>query len=310
MSSLLSPVAFGFGCEYFSLYEEQGVGIQWHNLGASPVPGDPYNFATAMALLLLDAGLYGLATWYVEGVFPGQYGIPKPWNFPFLRSYWCGEESSARHPPYPTSPLAASQGPFCKELIRSLESNPLLQIFWRGIKPLFVGKILYTPPGPGTDSVMAEYGIPKPWNFPFLRSYWCGEESSARHPPYPTSPLAASQVLVEEPPAQLQPGVSIRNLVKIYRSSSRVAVNGLSLDFYEGQITSFLGHNGAGKTTTMSILTGLMPPTSGTAYILGWDIRSDIDSVRKTMGPAAGPGDGPAPGWAPQRHVLEPVGPG
>lgn len=58
-------------------------------------------------------------------------------------------------------------------------------------------------------------------------------------------------VLVEEPPAQLQPSVSIRNLVKIYHNSNRVAVNGLSLDFYEGQITSFLGHNGAGKTTTM-----------------------------------------------------------
>lgn len=58
-------------------------------------------------------------------------------------------------------------------------------------------------------------------------------------------------VLVEEPPAQLQPGVSIRNLVKVYRSSSHVAIDGLSLDFYEGQITSFLGHNGAGKTTTM-----------------------------------------------------------
>ncbi|NXI48256.1 ABCA1 protein, partial [Galbula dea] len=198
--SLLSPVAFGFGCEYFSLYEEQGVGIQWYNLGTSPVPGDLYNFATAMGLLLLDAGLYGLATWYLEGVFPGQYGIPKPWNFPFLKSYWFGEPSSAGHPPYPTSTLTAPQ------------------------------------------------------------------------------------VLVEEPPAQLQPGVSIRNLVKIYRSSSRAAVNGLSLDFYEGQITSFLGHNGAGKTTTMSILTGLLPPTSGTAYILGWDIRSDIDSIRKTMG--------------------------
>ncbi|KAM6041610.1 phospholipid-transporting ATPase ABCA7 [Chlamydotis macqueenii] len=198
--SLLSPVAFGFGCEYFSLYEEQGVGIQWHNLGASPVPGDPYNFAAAMGLLLLDAGLYGLATWYLEGVFPGQYGIPKPWNFPFLKSYWLGEPSSARHPPYPTSP----------------------------------------PAGP--------------------------------------------QVLVEEPPTQLQPGVSVRNLVKVYRHGSRAAVNGLSLDFYEGQITSFLGHNGAGKTTTMSILTGLLPPTSGTAYILGWDIRSDMDSIRKTMG--------------------------
>ncbi|XP_068853196.1 phospholipid-transporting ATPase ABCA7 isoform X2 [Aphelocoma coerulescens] len=198
--SLLSPVAFGFGCDYFSLYEEQGVGIQWHNLGASPVPGDPYSFAAAMGLLLLDAILYGLATWYLEGVFPGQYGIPKPWNFPFLKSYWFGESSSARH---------------------SL---------------------------------------------------------------YQISPHTAPQVLVEEPPAELQPGVSIRNLVKVYGSSGRAAVNGLSLDFYEGQITSFLGHNGAGKTTTMSILTGLLPPTSGTAYILGWDIRSDIDSIRKSMG--------------------------
>ncbi|NXU34532.1 ABCA1 protein, partial [Drymodes brunneopygia] len=198
--SLLSPVAFGFGCDYFSLYEEQGVGIQWHNLGASPVPGDPYSFAAAMGLLLLDAFLYGLATWYLEGVFPGQYGIPKPWNFPFLKSYWFGESSSS-------------------------------------------GPSLY-------------------------------------HTNTPTAP----QVLVEEPPAELQPGVSIRNLVKVYGSSGRVAVNGLSLDFYEGQITSFLGHNGAGKTTTMSILSGLLPPTSGTAYILGWDIRSDIDSIRKSMG--------------------------
>lgn len=71
-------MAFGFGCEYFSLYEEQGVGIQWHNLAASPVPGDAYNFATAMGLLLLDASLYGLATWYVEGVFPGTCDPPTP----------------------------------------------------------------------------------------------------------------------------------------------------------------------------------------------------------------------------------------
>ena len=45
-------------------------------------------------------------------------------------------------------------------------------------------------------------------------------------------------------------GVSIRNLGKTY-SNGKVAVSDLSLDFYEDQITSFLGHNGAGKTTTM-----------------------------------------------------------
>ncbi|OXB70511.1 UNVERIFIED_CONTAM: hypothetical protein H355_016817, partial [Colinus virginianus] len=73
--SLLSPVAFGFGCEYFSLYEEQGVGMQWHNLGTSPVPGDPYSFALAMGLLLLDAVLYGLAAWSIlTGLLPPTSG--------------------------------------------------------------------------------------------------------------------------------------------------------------------------------------------------------------------------------------------
>lgn len=78
LQSLLSPVAFGFGCEYFSLYEEQGVGMQWHNLGTSPVPGDPYSFAMAMGLLLLDAVLYGLAAWYIEGVLPGECRASAP----------------------------------------------------------------------------------------------------------------------------------------------------------------------------------------------------------------------------------------
>ena len=47
----------------------------------------------------------------------------------------------------------------------------------------------------------------------------------------------------------------------------RRAVDDLSLDAYEGQITGLLGHNGAGKTTTMSILVGLFPPTEGTVTI-------------------------------------------
>lgn len=49
-------------------------------------------------------------------------------------------------------------------------------------------------------------------------------------------------------------GISLKNLRKVFnsgKSSKTVAVEGLSLDFYEGQITTLLGQNGAGKTTTM-----------------------------------------------------------
>ena len=45
-------------------------------------------------------------------------------------------------------------------------------------------------------------------------------------------------------------GVSVQHLSKVY-DNGKIAVEDLSLNFYEGQITSFLGHNGAGKTTTM-----------------------------------------------------------
>ena len=70
--SLLSPVAFGFGCEYFALFEEQGVGIQWSNLLASPLEEDSYNLTTSISLMLFDAVLYGIMTWYIEAVFPGE----------------------------------------------------------------------------------------------------------------------------------------------------------------------------------------------------------------------------------------------
>lgn len=58
----------------------------------------------------------------------------------------------------------------------------------------------------------------------------------------------------------------------------------LSLNMYNNQITVLLGHNGAGKTTTMSMLTGMFPPTSGTALVGGFDIRTDMDGVRSSLG--------------------------
>lgn len=68
--SLLSPVAFGFGCESLALLEEQGEGAQWHNIGTGPA-ADVFSLAQVSGILLLDAVLYGLATWYLEAVCPG-----------------------------------------------------------------------------------------------------------------------------------------------------------------------------------------------------------------------------------------------
>ena len=75
----------------------------------------------------------------------------------------------------------------------------------------------------------------------------------------------------------------MRGLNKIYPGGKQ-AVCDLSLDMFRGQIFALLGHNGAGKTTTISILTGLLAPSSGTAFFGDIDMFNDLDSLRRTMG--------------------------
>ncbi|XP_067952133.1 phospholipid-transporting ATPase ABCA3-like [Watersipora subatra] len=132
------------------------------------------------------------------------------------------------------------------------------------------------------------FGIPQKPYFLFLPSYWCGTRQNAgRHRATSTTTVDGyseqNSDYFEEEPRNLDAGIEIRNLTKKF-GSKKVAVNNLSLNMYDGQITALLGHNGAGKTTTMFMLTGFMPPTSGTAMVNGYDIRKDISSIRSSLG--------------------------
>ncbi len=62
------------------------------------------------------------------------------------------------------------------------------------------------------------------------------------------------------------------------------AVDGISFDVAEGEIFGFLGPNGAGKTTTLMMLVTLLDPTGGTATVNGYDIATQKDDVRKSIG--------------------------
>ena len=62
------------------------------------------------------------------------------------------------------------------------------------------------------------------------------------------------------------------------------AVNGLNLEIRKGEMFGFLGPNGAGKTTTISMLCGLMAPTSGSAEIAGFDIGKEPQKVKELIG--------------------------
>jgi ABC-2 type transport system ATP-binding protein len=62
------------------------------------------------------------------------------------------------------------------------------------------------------------------------------------------------------------------------------ALKGLSLSVPTGIVFGFLGPNGAGKTTTINLLLGLLEPTSGTASVLGFDVRADSERIRARTG--------------------------
>ena len=67
--------------------------------------------------------------------------------------------------------------------------------------------------------------------------------------------------------------LKVENLKKSFGTFE--AVKGISFSVKKGEVLGFLGPNGAGKSTTMRMITGFLPPTSGTAVICGHDITTD-----------------------------------
>ena len=80
-------------------------------------------------------------------------------------------------------------------------------------------------------------------------------------------------------------GIEVENLVREFKRGPR-AVDGIDLRVEPGEVYGFLGPNGAGKSTTVLILTTLLPPTSGTATVAGYDIVREGPRVRASIGAA------------------------
>ena len=76
--------------------------------------------------------------------------------------------------------------------------------------------------------------------------------------------------------------ISVNNISKTFDSFT--AVDSISFDVYKGEIFGFLGANGAGKTTAMKMLIGISKPSSGEASIAGFDLRTQTEMVKKSIG--------------------------
>ena len=72
-----------------SLYPHPGAGVQWSNVRDGVSVDDDFSMFDVMIMLAIDTLIYGIITWYVEAIFPGEYGVAQKWYFPFTVSIQC-----------------------------------------------------------------------------------------------------------------------------------------------------------------------------------------------------------------------------
>lgn len=120
-------------------------------------------------------------------------------------------------------------------------------------------------------------GTPKPFYFFLMPSYYRNGSKVVG-----SGDKTSDTVINIDSSAEV--AVKIRGLTKVFKrfqARKNVAVNNLSIDILKNQITVLLGHNGAGKTTTMSMISGIIPKTSGTILIDG---EENVDVYRHKIG--------------------------
>ncbi len=106
-----------------------------------------------------------------------------------------------------------------------------------------------------------------------------GDIDGAHQPLLGPSPTA---VVAPAPPPPVMPSIRIQGITR--RFGDDIALDGVTLDFYAGEVMVMLGPNGAGKTTTVRVLNGILAPDEGQATVLGFDVRSHGHEIRSCTG--------------------------
>ena len=119
-----------------------------------------------------------------------------------------------------------------------------------------------------------EYGVPLDWNFLFKRDYWRSEK---------VNPLPERIEVTPRRHSLSKPIVHVDHLVKKF-GPDKLAVDDVSFDLYENQITSLLGPNGSGKTTIFNCLIGIYKQTSGSITIAHTDGNKSDLHLRRSLG--------------------------
>ncbi|XP_022837177.1 ATP-binding cassette sub-family A member 3-like isoform X3 [Spodoptera litura] len=130
------------------------------------------------------------------------------------------------------------------------------------------------------------FGVSKRWNFLFKRSYWFSHKIKRRIVTLPETYLAKrDEKYFEKLPQHGAISIQIYNVSKVFKGKGSelstvtadvTALDSVSFDCYQGEITLVLGDNGAGKTTLMHIVAGMIGPTCGAVFVNGINVAHRI----------------------------------
>ncbi|CAL4102208.1 unnamed protein product, partial [Meganyctiphanes norvegica] len=93
LSCLLPNMCITWAFKVISMFEGRSVGVNMTNLWETGNPKDQLTPGMILIMLAVDTILFLIITWYVDQINPGQYGVPRPYYFPFQKTYWCGSKN-------------------------------------------------------------------------------------------------------------------------------------------------------------------------------------------------------------------------
>ncbi|CAL8076394.1 unnamed protein product [Calicophoron daubneyi] len=146
---------------------------------------------------------------------------------------------------------------------------------------LYLLLALYTEVVYGKD-----YEVSKEFNYPRMFECWFGwnlrKETKKAYKVETTADRES--LLTKKETNEAEVGAAVQKISKYYRNSSKPALNSLSLNFYQNQTTTIIGHNSKERSAFVEVLVGVENPTSGTVKINGYDLLSQKALVRDLLG--------------------------
>ena len=267
LAAMLHPAAaFTFGTLAFTEWEAANIGVQittWNVSNTYSV-----TFQDCLNMMCIDTIWLAVVAWYIANVFPSEYGTQQPAWFLFTPEYWntvCyGTNNNCCAAEVETNRIRRQE--------RANQQKAAAANMTRQAPPPAMTLSINNPYSPADGGDAITFVQP-------MSTQAASQDGDESIPLEPVSDVLHRQVEIGQ-------CVDIQDLRKEYTTNTgtKVAVQGLNLTMYSGQITALLGHNGAGKTTVIGMLTGLTPPTSGTAKIQGHDINIDMPIIRKSLG--------------------------